>query len=105
MILGTNLLDVMNGIVLDHEVITEEVKVVNLEVAEKTKNVINLFQNMMDEMYIECKDAENMDVVLEKHRKDIEKLNQAIQLKDIHINQKKVTSKGTGTDSKYFMYH
>ena len=94
MILGTNLLDLMGGIVLDHEVITEEVKVVNLEVAEQTQNTINLFQNMMDEMYTECKDAENMDVVLEKHRKDIEKLNQAIQLKDIHIKPENGYIKG-----------
>ena len=72
MILGTNLLDLMGDIVLDHEVITEEVKVVNLEVAEQTQNTINLFQSMMDEMYTECKDAENMDEVLAKHKKDIE---------------------------------
>lgn len=94
MILGTNLLDVMNGIVLDHEVITEEVKVVNLEVAEKTQNIINLFKNMMEEMYTECKDAENMDEVLAKHKKDIEKLNQAIQLKDIHIKPENGYIKG-----------
>lgn len=87
MVLGTNLVDVMNGIMMANEVIVEDKQIVTLEVAEHAKHTISLLKSTVDEMYLDCKVMNNFDMVLAKHEKAIAELNKAIKFKDIHIKQ------------------
>lgn len=102
MILGTNLLDVMNGVMMANEVIVENKQIVTLEVAENAKNTLALLKNTVDEMYKDCKVMDNFDMVLEKHKKAIKKLNSAIQFKDINIKPEKGYIRGYWNGEQIF---
>lgn len=102
MILGTNLLDLMGGIVLDNEVIVEPKTVVTLEVAESVKTTIQLLNDTIDTMYQQCKVATNFNEVLEKNKNNIKILNDAIRLKDINIKPEKGYIKGYWNGEQLF---
>lgn len=102
MILGTNLLDLMDGIVLENEVIVEPKTVVTLEVAENVKNIITLLNDTINAMYNDCKTAKNFDEVIEKYAQSIEELNNAIQLKDINIKPEKGYIRGYWNGEQLF---
>lgn len=102
MILGTNLLDLMDGIVLDNEVIVASKKVVTLEVAENIKATIETLNDTINAMYEQCKVATTFDEVLEKNKNNIKKLNDAIQLKDINIKPEKGYIRGYWNGEQLF---
>lgn len=102
MILETNLLDLMDGIVLENEVIVEPTKVVTFEVAEEIKNTIDLLKQTINAMYEECKTAKNFDEVLANHKSNLEIINNAIQLKDIAIKPEKGYIKGYWNGEQLF---
>lgn len=102
MILGTNLLDLMDGLMLDNEVIVASKKVVTLEVAENVKNTITLFHDMVNTMYEDCKNEKTFDAVLEKHKNNIKKLSDAIELKDINIKPEKGYIRGYWNGEQLF---
>lgn len=81
--LGTNLVDMMNGLTMARPVENKPVKVVEKAVAEDVALVKNTFDTMVDAMYLECKTAKNFNEVLEKHQAEIQVLNEKINMSKI----------------------
>lgn len=81
--LGTNLVDMMNGLTMARPVENKPVKVVATAVAEDVALVGEVFETLVNEMYEECKTANNFNEVLDKHQEQIELLNSKVSMTNI----------------------
>lgn len=81
--LGTNLVDMMNGLTMGRAVENKPVKVVTPAVAKDVALVSELLDALVNEMYEECKTASNFNEVLDKHQEQIQVLNSKISMTNI----------------------